>query len=403
MNGILLTAIYQESKNVDYFINETKTLAKTIDIEIVEVFSQKVRRRHPATYLHSGKIDEVLAYIEANDIELVIIQEEISAAVERNLSKKFGVKVIDRTNIILDIFFTNAQSKLAKNQIQIARLQYNLSKVIGSYSNLEKQGSSAVSRSSGESKAELDKRRIRDQINGLKKEIDSAKAIRDNKRQKRRDSQEPIISIVGYTNVGKSTFLNSLTTENRQILAKNQLFATLDTSVRNISYKDFGSFLLVDTVGFVSNLPHHLVEAFASTFEEILESDLIIHMQDASDPYYSVHNQIVVDTLKSLNAADIPIIEVNNKCDLTDEIIEGINISAKDTVGYDNLFLHIVETLNVNRKLCKMFIDYNNMSIYYNLKKSFKLEHVNISENGVELSIYLNEQELNKYIKFIVE
>lgn len=403
MNGILLTAIYQESKNVDYFINETKTLAKTIDIEIVEVFSQKVRRRHPATYLHSGKIDEVLAYIEANDIELVIIQEEISAAVERNLSKKFGVKVIDRTNIILDIFFTNAQSKLAKNQIQIARLQYNLSKVIGSYSNLEKQGSSAVSRSSGESKAELDKRRIRDQINGLKKEIDSAKAIRDNKRQKRRDSQEPIISIVGYTNVGKSTFLNSLTTENRQILAKNQLFATLDTSVRNISYKDFGSFLLVDTVGFVSNLPHHLVEAFASTFEEILESDLIIHMQDASDPYYSVHNQIVVDTLKSLNAADIPIIEVNNKCDLTDEIIEGINISAKNTVGYDNLFLHIVETLNVNRKLCKMFIDYNNMSIYYNLKKSFKLEHVNISENGVELSIYLNEQELNKYIKFIVE
>lgn len=403
MNAILIAAIYQESENIDYFIEETKTLGKTIDIDIVEVFTQKVKRRHPATYLHSGKIDEIQVYIEANDIQLVVVQEEISAAVERNLSKKFKVKVIDRTNVILDIFFTNAMSKLAKNQIQIARLQYNLSKVIGSYSNLDKQGSSAVSRSSGESKAEIDKRKIRDQINGLKKEIAASRNIREQKRLKRRESREPIISIVGYTNVGKSTFLNSLTQENRQILAKDQLFATLDTSVRNIEYKNYGSYLLIDTVGFVSNLPHHLVEAFASTFEEILESDLIIHLQDASDPYYQIHKDIVNQTLIDLQVAEIPILEVNNKCELLVKWPDGVSISAKEQLGYDNLFQNIRNVLNQRRKLSTLHINYQNMKTYYSLKSTHQLEQDLIDEAGVEISLYLTDEELAKYAQFIKE
>lgn len=403
MNAILIAAIYQESENIDYFIEETKTLGKTIDIDIVEVFTQKVKRRHPATYLHSGKIDEIQVYIEANDIQLVVVQEEISAAVERNLSKKFKVKVIDRTNVILDIFFTNAMSKLAKNQIQIARLQYNLSKVIGSYSNLDKQGSSAVSRSSGESKAEIDKRKIRDQINGLKKEIAASRNIREQKRLKRRESREPIISIVGYTNVGKSTFLNSLTQENRQILAKDQLFATLDTSVRNIEYKNYGSYLLIDTVGFVSNLPHHLVEAFASTFEEILESDLIIHLQDASDPYYQIHKDIVNQTLIDLQVAEIPILEVNNKCELLAKWPDGVSISAKEQLGYDNLFQNIRNVLNQRRKLSTLHINYQNMKTYYSLKSTHQLEQDLIDEAGVEISLYLTDEEIAKYAQFIKE
>lgn len=403
MKAILVSAVYQKDTNTDYFMKETTTLASTLDIDIVEVFLQKMDKRNNATYVHSGKVDEIKTYIEAHDIELVIIQEEISAAIERNLTKQWKVKVVDRTNIILDIFFSHAQSKLAQNQIEIARLEYNLTKVIGSYSNLEKQGSSAVSRSSGESKAELDKRRIRDQIIKLKRGLESQKKVRESKRQNRRNSTEPIISLAGYTNVGKSTLLNSLTDEDRQILAKDQLFATLDTSVRRVENKEYGNYLFIDTVGFVSNLPHHLVEAFSSTFEEILESDIIIHLHDASDPYMETHHQIVLDTFKLLNVKDIPILDVYNKCDLTNKMDDGIMISAKTKYGYDNLFNELSNLVNKGKKLTTFHFPFTNMKEYNYFKQNFKLESEVTSDTGITVSLYVDETTSSIYNYLIKE
>lgn len=403
MKAIIVSAEYQKDKNIEYYMEETKNLASTLGIEVLDTFVQKMDKRNNATYVHSGKVEEIASFLEANEIDLVIIQEEISAAIERNLTDKWKIKVIDRTNLILDIFFTNAQSKLAKTQIEIARLEYNLTKVIGSYSNLEKQGSSAVSRSIGESKAELDKRRIRDHIIRLKRNLESQKQVRDNKRQNRKNATESIISLAGYTNVGKSTLLNSLTDENRQILAKDQLFATLDTSVRRVENKKYGRYLFIDTVGFVSNLPHHLVEAFASTFEEILESDIIIHLHDASDPYMEIHHQIVEDTLKQLKATDIPIIDVYNKADLTDTELDGIMISAKNKMGYDQLFAAINEQLNSSKYLTTLVFTYNQMKEYNFFKQNYKLETETIDENGIEISVYIENQVINRYNNLVKE
>lgn len=403
MKAIIVSAVYQKDNNIDYYMEETTNLASTLDIEVVEVFTQKVDKRNNATYIYSGKVEEISEYLEHNEIDLVIVQEEISAAIERNLTDAWKVKVIDRTNLILDIFYTNAQSKLAKTQIEIARLEYNLTKVIGSYSNLEKQGSSAVSRSSGESKAELDKRRIRDHIIRLKRSLDSQKQVRESKRQNRRNATEPIISLAGYTNVGKSTLLNSLTDEDRQILAKDQLFATLDTSVRRVENKKYGKYLFVDTVGFVSNLPHHLVEAFASTFEEILESDIIIHLHDASDPYLQIHHDIVNDTLKKLNADSIPVIDVYNKADLTEDVLEGIMISAKNKTGYDQLFSAINTELNGKKKLTTFKFDYSQMKEYNFFKQNFVLESEVIDEHGIAISLYVEDSTISRYNYLIKE
>lgn len=403
MNAILVSAVYQKDQHIDYYMEETTNLASALGINVVEVFTQKMDKRNNATYVHAGKVEEIKTFIEANDIQLVIIQEEISAAIERNLTDSWQVKVIDRTNLILDIFYTNAQSKLAKTQIEIARLEYNLTKVIGSYSNLEKQGSSAVSRSSGESKAELDKRRIRDQIIRLKRNLDSQKRVRESKREGRRSASEPIISLVGYTNVGKSTLLNSLTDESRHILAKDQLFATLDTSVRRVENKKYGKYLFIDTVGFVSNLPHHLVEAFASTFEEILESDIIIHLHDASDPHLDIHHQIVTATLNQLHADDIPVIDVYNKADLATEQFPGILISAKNKTGYDDFFQAINKQLNSRKQLVTFKFDYAQMKDYNYFKQNYKLESETIDENGIEIMIYVDDSLINRYKQYIKE
>lgn len=403
MKAIIVSAVYQKDKHIEYYMEETTNLASTLGIEIVEVFTQKMEKRNNATYIHSGKVEEIKTFLETSDIDLVIIQEEISAAIERNLSDAWKIKVIDRTNLILDIFFTNAQSKLAKTQIEIARLEYNLTKVIGSYSNLEKQGSSAVSRSSGESKAELDKRRIRDHIIRLKRNLESQKQIRENKREGRRNATESIVSLAGYTNVGKSTLLNSMTDEDRQILAKDQLFATLDTSVRRVEYKKYGKYLFIDTVGFVSNLPHHLVEAFASTFEEILESDIIIHLHDASDPYLEIHHQIVLETLNKLKVTDIPIIDVYNKADLTDNQFDGVMISAKNKTGYDQLFEVINNILNNRKQFVTFKFDYSQMKEYNFFKQNFKLEDEIIDESGIQISVYAEDNIINRYHSLIKE
>ncbi len=402
MRAILVSAIYQRDENIDYYLKETTALANTLDIDIVDIFTQKIDKRNNSTYLHKGKLEQIKTFIEENDIQLVIVQEEINAAIERNLTNLLKCKIVDRTNIILDIFFFHAQSKLAKTQIEIARLEYNLTKVIGSYSNLEKQGSSAVSRSSGESKAELDKRRIREQIIKLKRSLSSLEQVRDNKRKKRRSSGEPIVAIVGYTNVGKSTLLNSLTADDRHILAKDQLFATLDTSVRRIITKDYGNFLFIDTVGFVSNLPHHLIEAFASTFEEILESDVIIHLHDASDEHIDIHRQIVTRTITALKASHIPIIDVYNKGDLAVNCDEqNVIISAKLKTGYDRMFSALLTAINANKQLVSFHFPYTAMREYNYFKQSFKLETEDINESGITISVYVDLQTKQIYGKFI--
>ncbi len=402
MKALLISAIYQRDTNIDYYLAETTTLANTLDIEVVKIITQKLDKSDNSFYLQSGKIEQIKEFTKQHDIDIIITQHEISARIERNLTNQLNIKVIDRTNLILDIFYLHAQSKLAKTQIEIARLQYNLAKVIGSYSNLEKQGSSAVSRSSGESKAELDKRRIRDKVIHLKKELQTQEKIRDNKRHKRKQNNIPVISLVGYTNVGKSSILNALTSADRQILAKDQLFATLDTSVRRVETKLYGNFLFVDTVGFVSNLPHHLIEAFSSTFEEIAHSDIIVHVHDLSDDNDKIHTKVVNDTLYRLGVSSIPVIDIYNKSDLV-MATNQLSISAKEPMTIDVLLHAISKCLNEHRKLTTLHFNYTQMNIYNQFKQNHQIIDEFIDQDGITITLYLNEQLVNEYNYLIKE
>ncbi len=408
MNAIIVSTVLQTNDNIEYYLAETKNLAAALNITIVNVFTQKVNKINNKTYIHKGKVEEIETYLQNNEIDLVIVQDEISASIERNLTKIWNIKVIDRTNLILDIFFKNAQSKSAKNQIEIARLQYNLTKIIGSYSNLDKQGGSSVSRSRGESKLEIDKRKIRDKIQKLKTEILSEEKNRSNMRNGRKNSTTQIISLVGYTNVGKSSFINSLVSKERQIFVKDQLFATLDTSVRKLDNPKYGKYLIVDTVGFVSNLPHHLIKAFASTFEEIHASDLIIHLHDINNPSKDIHSNIVRETLETLNIKEIPIIDVYNKADLLNEENQAnekdkLLISTYTTRGYDKLFLTIKNILNESKELKTLHFAYTQMKEYNFFKSNFTFINEKTLDDGIEVNMYIDSNIANKFHYLIKE
>ncbi|PKC52014.1 hypothetical protein RhiirA1_405210, partial [Rhizophagus irregularis] len=299
----------------------------------------------------TGKIEEIKSLYDETNANLVIFNDELSPSQIRNLEHDLDCKVIDRTMLILDIFERRAKTSEAKLQVQLAQLQYMLPRLVGLHASLSRQGGGTGggfrNRGAGETKLELDRRKIEDQISKLKNELENIKDQRETQRKKRRKNQVPVVSLVGYTNAGKSTIMNQLLfkmgqQENKQVFEKDMLFATLETSVRNIELSDNKSFLLTDTVGFVSKLPHHLVRAFRSTLEEAKDADLLLHVVDVSNEQYQFMMDITNQTLKEIGVVDVPTIYVYNKSDRADvsyPLISGNNIwlSAKEDVGLDEL------------------------------------------------------------------
>jgi GTP-binding protein HflX len=306
----LVTRKQSEGALQEYF-DELAFLAATAGATTVARFYQQVDTPNPATYVGKGKLDEIRQYVQSRDIDLVIFDDEITASQQRNIEKELRCKILDRSMLILDIFAKRARTQQAKTQVELAQMQYLLPRLKGMWTHLDRVKGGIGMRGAGEKEIETDRRVALKTISNLKaqlKKIDSQNAIR------RKSREEMIrVALVGYTNVGKSTIMNLLSKSD--VFAENKLFATLDTTVRKVVI-DRTPFLLSDTVGFIRKLPHHLVESFKSTLDEVVESDLLIHVVDVSHPQFEAQMEVVNDTLLELQAANKPTITVFNKMDL---------------------------------------------------------------------------------------
>lgn len=317
--AVLVSVITQgvtEAKAKEY-LEELEFLVQTAGGETKGMFTQKLAFPDRATFVGSGKLEEIKAYVEAEEIDIVVFDDELSPSQLRNIEKELKRKILDRSNLILDIFARHAKTAQAKTQVELAQLQYLLPRLTRLWTHLERQRGGIGMRGPGESQIETDRRIILDKISLFKERL---KAIDKQNETQRKNRGEMIrVALVGYTNVGKSTIMNMISKSD--VLIENKLFATLDTTVRKVVIDNL-PFLLSDTVGFIRKLPHHLVECFKSTLDEVREADVLIHVVDISHPNFEDHIQAVNETLKDLKALDKPVITVFNKIDLYKPAIE---------------------------------------------------------------------------------
>jgi len=300
----------QTDEQTKEYLEELEFLVETAGGKTVKSFTQRMQRPERATFVGTGKLEEIQAYVKAEEIDMVVFDDELSPSQLRNIEAELGVKILDRSNLILDIFAGRAQTAQAKTQVELAQLQYLLPRLTRLWTHLERQKGGIGMRGPGESQIETDRRLILNKISLLKerlKEID-----KQNETQRKNRHQLIRVALVGYTNVGKSTIMNMISKS--EVFAENKLFATLDTTVRKVVIDNL-PFLLSDTVGFIRKLPHHLVECFKSTLDEVREADVLIHVVDVSHPHFEDQINTVNETLKDIGAIDKPVITVFNKID----------------------------------------------------------------------------------------
>ncbi len=310
----ILVGIVRESQTlqlVEEYLEELEFLALTAGALTVKKYIQKLNSPHPRTFIGAGKAEEIELYIKENDVDMVIFDDDLTGKQTNILEKQFQRKIIDRSTLILDIFAKRAQTAQAKTQVELAQLQYLLPRLRGLWTHLERQRGGIGMRGPGEQEIETDRRIVRDKISLLKKKLN--KIDLQNKTQRKNRGELIRVGLVGYTNAGKSTLMNTLSKS--EVFAENKLFATLDTTVRKVVFDNM-PFLLSDTVGFIRKLPHHLIESFKSTLDEVRESDILLQVVDISHPQYEDHVNTVVQTLNELGASDKPIVLVLNKIDL---------------------------------------------------------------------------------------
>lgn len=305
-----------EDANLQANIDELTELASTANLEVALIFTQNRPSPDPATYMGSGKVKEIKQAMDSAEITTVIFNDELSPIQHANLTDRLDAEVLDRTNLILHIFSMHARTAEGKIQVELARLKYLLPRLRSIPGKLSRQGAGVLARGPGETKLETDKRYLREQIRRLKSELSEIEKQRDVTRTRREKSQIPLIALVGYTNAGKSTLFNKLT--NSSVLAENKLFATLDTTIRRTELAPNLYVLISDTVGFIKNLPHHLIESFKSTLEETRYADIVLNVCDVSNPLVGEHNEVTHNQLVELKVTG-KIIDVYNKCDLVSD------------------------------------------------------------------------------------
>ena len=413
LNVLTLCVNVNNTRNFEYYVDELNNLVTACNMNHVTTLTQNLQKKDPRSYVGRGKLEELIELIEYHEIDLVIAMEELSGRQSKLLEKETNVMVIDRTELILEIFKTRAQTKEAKLQVQIAKLKYELPRMKGTYENLSRQrGSSGggISRGSGETKLELDKRKIQEQIIKYELELDKFVANRALIRQNRDTNLMKSVALVGYTNAGKSTIMNALVDEEKSVFEKDMLFATLDTSTRNIKLQNNHQFLLVDTVGFVSNLPHELVKAFRSTLEEVCNADLILHVCDISNPDMNIHMQVVKDTLETLGANDIDSINVYNKMDISiPELLENVStdlddnllISARKKQNLDELLSKVDSIIFNDSENFKLFLSYSKMNMLDTFHKNHLLENIEYVADGVTFDVELTRENTKLYEEYI--
>ncbi|MDL2318381.1 GTPase HflX [Eubacteriales bacterium OttesenSCG-928-A19] len=340
-------------------LEELRALAETAGAEVVELVLQKRDKPDNATYIGTGKAQQLSLEAQAKDCDLIIVDDELSGAQTRNLEQAIGFKIIDRTTLILDIFAQRAQSRAGKLQVEMAQLSYQLPRLIGEGVSMSRLGAGIGTRGPGETKLEISRRRIRKRLSDLKEEIADLSRQRNTQRARRERHDVPVVALVGYTNTGKSSLLNLLS--DAGVMAENKLFVTLDPVTRRVPLPEGGSFLLVDTVGFIRKLPHALVDAFRSTLEEALLADLLVIVSDASSPDVLAQHDVVLQVLGDLGAGDKPVLDVLNKIDIVDELPltpGAIPISVKEKRGIDTLLDAIAQRLMASQRTVSLLIPY---------------------------------------------
>ncbi|MCI5662386.1 MAG: GTPase HflX [Clostridia bacterium] len=350
------------STDSEQSLDELAGLAETAGALVITRVLQNRQKPDPATYIGSGKAEELSLTCQALEIDLAIFDDELTGAQKRNLENALGVRVIDRTALILDIFAQHAQSAEGKLQVELAQMKYRLPRLTGQGTELSRLGGGIGTRGPGETQLEVDRRRIRKRIDDLERDLKEIKQHRDLRRARREKQGQTVVALVGYTNAGKSTLLNALS--GSDVLVEDKLFATLDPVMRNVDLPENRSCLLVDTVGFIRKLPHPLVQAFRSTLEEAIYADLLIVVSDLSSPNYAQQRDTVFEVLNDLGATDRPILEVLNKADRVkaDTVVEpadAILISARDGTGLETLKAEIARRIAAMRHRAELVIPYS--------------------------------------------
>lgn len=407
-NKVLLVGINTGNDELfHYEITEMSNLCEAMGLEVIETIVQNLPNPIPATYLGSGKLDEVKRYSEALDVAYVVFNDELTPVQFKNITNTINVDVFDRTMLILEIFKTRAKTKEAVLQVELAELKYQLPRLAGSYTNLSRLGGGAgggagARRGSGETKLELDRRHIENRISKVKNELADIVLARQINRKARITNEVPVVALVGYTNAGKSSTLNTLldlynVDDKKQVFVKNMLFATLETSTRNIKLENNQEFLVTDTVGFVSKLPHHLVESFKSTLEEIKEADLIIHVVDSSSPYLDLQVETTNNVLSSLGVSNINTVYAFNKCDLLPSenflpknYTPSLFISSKTKKGYDELISYIKKSIFKDYITAEYIIPYHRGDIYNVMKEKGEVHETNYLNDGIYVKATLS-------------
>lgn len=389
-------------------LDELEELVNTAGGQVIAKVLQRVDSINPGFYIGTGKVQELAEMIALHEITGVVSDDELSPVQMRNLSEALGVKVMDRTLVILDIFAQRARSKEGKLQVEMAQLKYQNSRLTGFGAMLSKQGGGIGTRGPGEKKLELDKRHIRTRMEFLQAEIDQFEKHRQLLRSRRQKNSTPVIAIVGYTNAGKSTLLNALA--NSDIYAADQLFATLDPTTRAISLPSGTEVLLTDTVGFIRKLPHHLVKAFYSTLEEAKYADIILHVVDASSEHLATHYEVVHDTLKHLGITDIPIVTVYNKMDkveghyLQDEqATQHVEISASKKLHLEDLLNLLEGMLYEQMKPFKILIPYTQAELLAFCHAQGERLEEEYENEGVLMSGYLHSDLYYRIKDYLVD
>lgn len=394
-------------------MNELKSLCEACEIEVVDSVTQNLHEENTKTYIGKGKIEELKIAINALDADVVIFNDELSPSQISTLQDILNILVFDRTYVILEIFKRRAKTKEALLQVDIASLRYMLPRLSGLRSGFSRQrgaGGAAHGKGKGETQLEIDRRNISSRITLLKRELNDLIQNRKNQRKQRKDNNFKTVCLVGYTNSGKSTTLNCLlnysTEVKKQVLEKDMLFATLETATRKIKLENNKQFLLTDTVGFVSKLPHDLVEAFKSTLEEITEADLIIHVVDASNEHFEDQINITNEVLNDLGVKDIPVIYAFNKIDKLDEYFyippkydNALRISSKNNINIDKLLEEIQKELFKNYITTTFVIPYTKGEIVNHLKENADVISIDYQE-FIFVKASVSEYLYNLYKKY---
>ena len=400
----LLVSVDTGDFDAEASLSELEELVRSAGAEPEFTLTQKLQRPESATFVGSGKLLEIKELCEAQELDLIVVDSELTPTQIKNIENFTDVRVIDRTTLILDIFAQRARSKEGKLQVELAQLKYLLPRLTGKGIEMSRLGGGIGTRGPGETKIETDRRHIRRRMETLKEELAEVEKHRHMLRRRREKDGVITCAIVGYTNAGKSTLMNTLT--DAGVLAQDKLFATLDPTSRALKLPGGVSVMLIDTVGLVRRLPHHLVAAFRSTLEEAAQSDIIINLCDASSEEARVHLSVTNDLLESLGAQDRPIITVLNKCDLLDDSVmplefeSCVKISAKTGEGIGRLLDAIEKNLPVRMKRVSLLIPFADAGIVSEIRDKGTLISEEYTADGVEVEAIADEILYAKLLRF---